>query len=85
MQNQGEENEALKYKVSEIILQLDRMLEIGSELHHINHSMDSWNGKAKRIFADKYEGVVKELIESLEYSSRLTAVLKQSLDSWIDK
>ncbi len=80
MQNQGEENEALKHKASKIMLRLDRMLEIASELHHINHKMDSWKGNAKRSFADKYEGVVKELIESLEYSSRLTVALKQSLE-----
>lgn len=80
MQIQEEENEAINNKVREIMLRLDRMLEIANELQSTDYKMDSWKGKAKRVFTEKYEGVVKELIDSLEYSSRLTAMLKQSIE-----
>jgi hypothetical protein len=56
------------------------MLNKTYELNSINHELNSWKGKAKQLYADKYNIVINELIESLDYSLKETAVMKKKND-----
>lgn len=80
MLNQGEDKETLSRSISEIMILLKSMLDKANELNSINHELDSWKGKAKQLYADKYNIIINELIESLEYSLKETAVMKQKND-----
>lgn len=73
MQNQ-------KSNAREIMLKLDSMKEIAIELHNINHDLDKWRGSGKRIFAQKYEVMINELMESLEHSLQLSAALTERIN-----
>ena len=80
MLNQGEDKETLSRSISEIMILLNSMLDKAYELNSINHELDSWKGKAKQLYADKYNIVINELIESLDYSLKETAVMKKKND-----
>ncbi|HHU71358.1 MAG TPA: hypothetical protein GXZ21_04895 [Clostridiales bacterium] len=76
----GEDKETLRRNISEIMILLNSMLDKTYELSSINHQLDSWKGKAKELYADKYNIIINELMESLEYSLNETAVMKQKID-----
>ena len=80
MKDQGEDREALRRSTNEIMTLLKSMLDIAKGLNSINYLLDSWRGKAKEDFFDKYQMITSELLESLEYCLSETATIKQKID-----